>query len=511
MKRSKKNNAIKPTRSAGVLLHITSLPSAFGIGDIGPAAKRFADFLHNGKQRYWQLLPLSPTDRSQAYSPYSASSSTAGSTLLISPEGLVDDGFLTQDDIKSAEIRNTTKVDYGYAEKVKKKLLQRAYANFQKQSHHFLHQDFESFKDREQHWLHDFALFEVLKKKNGKKPWFHWADEERKRKKTTLSKIETTFLADIEAIKWYQFIFDRQWRSLKAYCNERNVLLFGDLPFYVGTDSADVWANRDVFAINPDGGITGVAGVPPDYFNSDGQLWGMPVFRWDVLQGNEYQWWVERLRKNMQLFDVVRLDHFRAFADYWEVPANETTARNGTWKPGPGSDFFKVMRDKLGALPFIAEDLGDINEGVHKLREEFDFPGMKILHFAFSGDYPRSAYIPHNFTRNFIVYTGTHDNNTTKGWYRKDISKHERKNLDDYIGKRIHADNVSDELIKLAYSSVARIAIIPMQDLLSLGESARMNTPASIKNNWLWRMKSNDITHALEQRMRSLVEMFNRY
>ncbi|HYG00926.1 MAG TPA: 4-alpha-glucanotransferase [Chryseosolibacter sp.] len=496
-------------RSAGILLHITSLPSRFGVGDIGPAAFAFADFLAEAKQNYWQLLPLSPTGKAQQYSPYSASSSMAGNTLLISPELLAFDGLLSITDLKNSEIRNTGKCDYRYAEKIRKKLFHKAFKSFQKQSSDMA-KDFEVYKEREAMWLTDFALFEVLKNKNGSKPWYEWDKEEMQRKPAAMSRASNKFSAKIEQIKWLQFIFDRQWSSLKTYCTEKEISLFGDLPFYVSHDSVDVWANKDFFAVDEKGKLKGVAGVPPDYFNADGQLWGMPVFDWDALEKQNFKWWIDRLRKNIELFDIVRLDHFRAFADYWEVPASERTAKNGSWKRGPGSPFFKSVRDQLGYLPFVAEDLGDINDAVHKLRQQFNFPGMKILQFAFGGDFPMSGYLPHNYTSNFVAYTGTHDNNTTKGWYRKDLSKIERNNINDYLGKKVDATNVSLELIRIAYGSVARSVIVPMQDVLNLNESARMNTPASVKNNWLWRMKSKEMPEQAGHVLRTLSELYDR-
>jgi 4-alpha-glucanotransferase len=495
-------------RSAGILLHITSLPSPYGIGDIGPEAHRFATFLKKSKQTYWQLLPLTPIEKAQSYSPYSANSSMAGNTLLISPDQLQQDGLLSEADLSQGSVRNAGKVNYEEAQRIKEGFLKKAFRSFTRKKQ--LHQQFDDFCNKEKNWLDDFAVYSTLKQLYKAQPWFEWPDEFKFRKRNELKKIEEKYADTIQFIKWQQYIFSNQWTALKNHCTDLNVLLFGDLPFYVSYDSADVWSHPEYFAIDENMNMTGVAGVPPDYFNADGQLWGMPVFNWKTLKQNKYDWWIKRLRKNIELFDVVRLDHFRAFADYWDVPAVETTAKNGQWKRGPGNDFFNAVKAELGTLPFIAEDLGDINEDVYKLRDKFRFPGMKILQFAFSDNVGQSSYIPHNYTPEFIVYTGTHDNNTTLGWFRKDIGKTEKKNLSTYLGKKINENNVNLELTRLAYSSVANIAIIPFQDILGFDETTRMNTPASVSNNWMWRLKANDLDKSTAQNLAELAEIYNR-
>jgi 4-alpha-glucanotransferase len=502
-------NASANPRGAGILLHITSLPSPFGVGDLGPQAKAFAAFLHRSKQKYWQLLPLNPVESKQAYSPYSALSSMAGNTLVISPEALAMEGLLTENDLASVRLPSKSKTDLIKAEQLKNKLFDKAYQRFVKKSSG-RQREYAIFTQTQASWLNDFALYSVLKTIH-KTPWYEWPDQYRLRDKKALEDIKSAHAEDLDKVKWLQFVFFEQWKNLKTYCNELNIRLFGDLPFYVNYDSADVWANKEIFCLDEDGKMTGMAGVPPDYFNSDGQLWGMPVFKWSELKYQHYEWWIQRLTKNLELYDLLRLDHFRAFADFWEVPANEKTAINGKWQPGPGADFFESVKQRLGKLPFVAEDLGDINEGVHQLRKQFNFPGMKILQFSFGDNMPQSDYIPHNYAdTNFIVYTGTHDNNTTAGWFRKDIGKKEKNNLTAYLDKKVSEKTVHRELTKLAYCSVARIAILPMQDVLGLDESARMNIPASTSGNWTWRLKQSQLNTKIEKELAALVGFYNR-
>jgi len=497
-------------RSAGILLHVTSLPTPFGIGDIGPQAKAFADFLYRAKQRFWQLLPLGPIEESQSYSPYSSTSGMAGNSLLISPELLRDDGLLTDAELKKVRLKNTGKVRYREVEKIKNHLFDIAFARFKNQTRSALHRQFEMFCEEESTWLQNFALYALLKSQLNKS-WYHWPEELKQRDTKALDEVSRKHDITLEKIKWLQFIFTRQWEQLRFYCNQLNISLYGDLPFYVSYDSADVWASPQFFSLDENKNMTMVAGVPPDYFNSDGQLWGMPVFNWETLKANNYSWWTSRLKRNIELFDVVRLDHFRAFADYWEVSAQDKNARNGRWVAGPGKDFFNVMQKQLGNLPFIAEDLGDVNDKVFELRDEFKFPGMKVLQFAFSDIVGKSPYIPHRFNSNFVAYTGTHDNNTTVGWYRKETDSRIRANLSNYFGRRINEGNVHLELTRAAYQSVAEIVIIPMQDVLGLNETARMNKPASVHNNWIWRLREDGISFPrIETRLRLWSELYDR-
>jgi 4-alpha-glucanotransferase len=498
------------SRSAGILMHITSLPSLFGIGDFGPEAVSFANFLSRSRQKYWQLLPLNITEAGNAHSPYSSISSMAGNTLLISPEGLAKDGLLDAQEIKQFHLPSAMVVDFEEAERIKDLMFEKAYQKFIQQRSSTLGLEFKSFCETEAHWLHDFALYVRIKRHYHGNAWYKWPEALKLRDELALKEFAENHEDALDKIKWLQFMFARQWKSLKRYCNNLGIQLFGDLPFYVSYDSADVWSNPDIFALDEKGNITGVAGVPPDYFNSDGQLWGMPVFKWDVLKNRNYDWWIQRIKKNMEFYDVLRLDHFRAFADYWEVAAKEKTAKKGTWKPGPGADFFQAIKNALGELPFIAEDLGDINDEVHKLRDDFNLPGMKVLQFAFGNDMSTSIYIPHNYNANYLAYTGTHDNNTTVGWFRQDAGKTERKNLYRYLGVKPKEKNIHTLLSKLAYSSVAQTAIIPLQDLLGLDENSRMNIPASMDKNWVWRLKRKQLTEEYEKQLREWVKMYNR-
>jgi 4-alpha-glucanotransferase len=497
-------------RGAGILAHITSLPSLFGVGDLGPGAKAFVDFLHRSGQKYWQLLPLNPTEAGQGYSPYSALSSKAGWPLLISPELLARDGLLQADELKGHHLSNESMVDYAVAESVKKELLSKAFETFITAPHSAVQNDFVLFCEKEKGWLNDFALFMFLKKHHDGQPWYEWPKEEKKRDKATLQSIATQSEKALQKIKWEQFLFTKQWKELKAYCNNRNIRLIGDMPFYVSYDSADVWAAQHLFSIDEEGQLTGIAGVPPDAFSADGQLWGMPTFNWERMKQDGYGWWIQRLRKNIELFDLTRLDHFRAFAAYWQVPAGEETARNGKWIPAPGTDFFKAMQKEFGEVPFIAEDLGDINEEVLNLRDEASLPGMKVLQFAFGEDMPLSGYIPHNYDKNFLVYTGTHDNNTTVGWWKTEADQKMKARVENYAGHVVHEQNIHTTLARLAYASVANIAILPVQDVLGLDESARMNVPSSSQNNWAWRLVAAQLNKSTEKLLREWTRLYNR-
>jgi len=499
-------NTLVNRRGAGILMHVTSLPSSFGVGDIGAPAFSFVDFLNRSKQKYWQMLPLNPTGRAQGYSPYSSTASMAGSPFLISLENLKNDGLLSKRDLQHSRRKPGALGDLYEIEKVKGKLLNRAYINFEKRRRY---SEFEKFINEQSYWLDDFSMFMLLKSLNGARSWHKWPDEYKKRNKKALVRLENEYGSLTRKIKWQQFVFHDQWAKLRDYCKKCDVALVGDIPFYVGHDSADVWANQQIFSLNADGTMKDVAGVPPDYFNSEGQLWGMPVFDWKELKHSGYRWWLQRLLRNTELYDIVRLDHFRAFAAFWRVAATQKTARNGSWERGPGKDFFNAVRKGFPDMPFIAEDLGDIDEHVYILRDRYKLPGMKVLQFAFD-DPGKSSYSPHNHTENFIVYTGTHDNNTTRGWFRNDLNKKQKENVSLYAGKRITEDNVHLELTRLAYSSVARIAIIPMQDVLGLDETARMNTPASVDNNWIWRMRRGQVTKDIEKRLGQWMEIYNR-
>lgn len=494
----------KNERGAGVLMHITSLPSSFGIGDIGPEARKFADFLNKSRQKYWQMLPLNPIDGGAGYSPYSATSAMAGNVLLISPELLRDDGLLTEDDLKQ-NLSENNGVNFEKAIAVKRSLFDRAYLTFLNSANQ---QPFEEFKQSESWWLDDFALYQYLKDRFDDEPWYQWPQQYKFRHKAAMELIAGEIA--IDKIKWLQYLFSRQWSSLRKYCYAKDITLLGDMPFYISYDSADVWANPRLFNIDKQGKITGIAGVPPDYFSVTGQLWGMPVYNWAKMGAQGYDWWIKRVKRNLQFFDLIRLDHFRAFSGYWEVAGGSENAIKGQWKPGPGSDFFEKLKNELGTLPFVAEDLGQIDDKVYRLRDTFSLPGMRVLQFAFDDAMPVSEHIPHNYTRNSFAYTGTHDNNTIKGWYEQDIDADTQNRVRQYTRTKISLKNIHKVMIRTCYASAARAAIIPMQDILGLDASARMNTPSSPEGNWKWQMEHKAITNKVIKYLRKLRIEFNR-
>jgi malto-oligosyltrehalose synthase/4-alpha-glucanotransferase len=475
------------SRRAGILLPITSLPSSMPVGGFGPAAREFADFLMRSGQQVWQMLPLNATDETVGFSPYSSYSSIAGNPLLISIEDLVGENLLDPGDIPKMPAKPGALANFQAAHKIKGRLLNKAWERFKTRQPISMSDDFERFISEEGSWLNDFALFEWIFRDH-QKPWFEWPVSLRDREPKAIESIEANQHDELRKIKWIQFIFFRQVKSLRQHCNMRGISLMGDLPFYISHNSADVWVNRDLFEIDNEGSMTGVAGVPPDYFNDDGQLWGMPVYNWSRMKEEGYEWWTFRIKKNMEIYDSLRLDHFRAFSKFWKVPKGETTAVNGAWMDGPGLGLFHAIKNKVGNAAFVAEDLGDVDEDVFRLRDELSLPGMKVLQFAFGGDYPESIHLPHHHSASFVVYTGTHDNNTTRGWFANEISDRERMNLGKYAGASIK--KASHQLIRMAYASVAETSIIPMQDILDLPGSARINKPSAVTGNWIWRMRS---------------------
>ncbi|KAA0993795.1 malto-oligosyltrehalose synthase [Dyadobacter aurulentus] len=505
-----KGTKLDNERKAGVLLHISSLPSPYGIGDLGPEAFAFADFLNRSDQKVWQILPLNPTEASQANSPYSALSSRAGNPLLISPDMLVTEGLLDGEWLAKYQQEPSAKTDFNKADLIKTELLKKAFEAYTNKSDDEEKKSFDVFCRNNTEWLPDFALYVALKRKHSGAPWYEWPEQFRSRDQDAVAEVEKDDKGLIDFVKWQQYIFDKQWKNLRTYCNQLDINMLGDIPFYVSYDSADVWANRQFFCVDESGKISGIAGVPPDAFSEDGQLWGMPVFNWPELEKQGYQWWIDRLAKNIELFDLVRLDHFRAFADYWEVPGGEKTAVNGTWKTGPDADFFQKIEAALGKLPFIAEDLGEISPEVYKLRDKFSLPGMKVLQFAFDENMPQSDHIPHNYSANFIAYTGTHDNNTVKGWFEQTAQEGVKQRLEAYIGKEVTAENAYREMARLVYASVAKVAMLPMQDVLNLDESAKMNLPGSNAENWAWRLLPGQISDEHGQFLAELTVLFNR-
>ncbi|MEJ1239502.1 malto-oligosyltrehalose synthase [Chryseolinea sp. T2] len=474
-------------RRAGIVLHISSLPGRFSIGDLGPEARKFADFLHASRQRIWQMLPINPPQRSAAYSPYSSYSAMAGSILFISPDDLINDGLLDESFIN--KIKNSLSADYDASIAMKASMLKQAYDNFRKNAHPGMTHEYEEFLEGESYWLNDFALFEIIREQHDGLAWYEWPMPLRDRDPAALMAVRDAAAAEIDRVMWSQYIFWRQWRRLRKYCHDRDIQLMGDLPFYLDRDSADVWAHRDLFSVSRDGAQLAIAGVPPDYFSADGQLWGMPVYNWEAMRKDNYSWFVKRIKRNFKFFDVLRLDHFRAFASYWEVPAGQPTAKGGAWKKGPGHELFDALEKLCGKTELIAEDLGEITPDVYALRDSLNMPGMFVLQFAFGSNIATTLHIPHRHTSNGVVYTGTHDNNTARGWFRKELDKESHARLSRYSGKRVTAGNVAEVLIELAYRSVANTAMVPMQDILSLNERARLNTPATVnKQNWVWRM-----------------------
>ncbi len=498
-------------RQAGILLPVFSLPSPYGTGDFGDGAHRFIDFLAQSKQCLWQVLPLNPVDVDAGYSPYSSISAMAGNTLLISPDQLVKDGLLRREDVDRYQLPDTDLLQYDKAVSVKNVLLHQAYENYQGGGGHLhtLEQAFADFCQNEAGWLDDFALFSALKD-HFKLPWVQWPDYYKNREVEALQQFGAQHAGALTKIKWIQFIFEWQWEKIRAYCHTSSVRLLGDIPFYVSHDSADVWSHPDIFSLDPEGKPEKIAGVPPDYFSADGQLWGMPTFNWQRLAATGFSWWIQRLRRNLRMYDLVRLDHFRAFSAYWEVPAGETTARSGIWKPGPGKTFFDVVQKELGGLPFIAEDLGDEMEQVYELRDAIGLPGMKVLQFAFGEHMERSVDIPHNYDRNTVVYTGTHDNNTTLGWYREEASEADKKRINQYTNSRVRETNIHEVLGRLAYASVAEMVVLPVQDILGLDAGCRMNTPGTTAGNWMWRLMPGQLSFRDAEKLRQWTELFYR-
>ena len=496
------------SRGSGILLHITSLPSSYGIGDLGSGAYRFADFLAEAGQSYWQILPLNLTCTGYGNSPYSSYSAFAGNPLLVSLDQMVDDGLLTKSDIADLPAFSGNKVNYRRATDYKYKILETVY----KRSKDTLTEDpeFERFCGDNSYWLDDFTLFITLKRYFKGWEWSRWPEDLRGRKAGTLKKWKQRLSESIVREKFLQYLFFKQWYLLKKYCNRRNIQIIGDVPIYVNYDSSDVWANQEIFKLDEERKPLFVTGVPPDYFSATGQLWGHPVYDWDVLRQRRYSWWIQRIEHNIKLYDLFRLDHFRGFVGYWEIPAHEKSALNGKWKKSPARDFFKTLSKHFPHLPIIAEDLGVITPDVREIINLFGFPGMRVLLFAFGDDLATNPYAPHNYIKNSVVYTGTHDNNTIKGWFHKEVDPECKKRLSDYTGRRISERTVCWELIRLAMGSIASLVIIPMQDILGLGEKARMNLPSSPEGNWEWRFTREQISPMLIQKLADITRIYGR-
>ena len=479
-------------RGSGLLLHVTSLPSKWGIGDVGPAALAWIDQLKGASQSWWQALPLGPTG--YANSPYQPLSSFAGNELLVSPDLLIEDGLLRKGECEGGGFPRDA-IDYEAVIPYKRRLLKMAWANFTGGARCDLRPAYERFRNDQAHWLADYALFRALKAKFNGEYFLNWPRELKERVPSCLAQARAKLSDIIDQVCFAQFLVFRQGERLKAHAHANRVRLIGDLPFFVSPDSSDVWSNPEIFLLNEQRRPRFVAGVPPDYFSADGQLWGNPVYDWDALRRTGYRWCIDRMRALLSHVDVVRLDHFRGFAAAWHVPMGALNARNGQWIGGPGPDFFVAAKRELGALPFIAEDLGLITPDVIQLRDSLNLPGMRVLQFGFDGN-PQNPHLPENYVQNSVVYTGTHDNNTTRGWFET-LPEQQKQTVWRYLRRAPgESREAAPELMRLAWSSRAALAIAPLQDLLNLGASARMNIPGQAGGNWRWRLTDDQLSPA---------------
>jgi 4-alpha-glucanotransferase len=494
-------------RSSGILFHPTSLPGRYGIGDLGATAYQFVNFLADAGQRLWQILPLSPTGFGN--SPYQSPSAFAGNPLLINPDDLVEERLLPPGNLPPtpAAFQVEDQVDYDAVIPFKLSLLRRSFEHFRTHrpaEHQAAYADFCASHEA---WLEDYAFFMAIREHHQDQSWSTWEQDIALRRAEAVRRWKTTLAEQIELHKYQQYLFFSQWSRLKAYANERGIQIVGDMPIYVAYDSADVWANPHLFKLDSQGNPTVVAGVPPDYFSATGQRWGNPIYRWDTMARNSFEWWIRRMKHTLAMVDIVRIDHFRGFESYWEVPAHEETAVNGTWVKGPGAAFFHKLNSVFGDLPIIAEDLGLITPQVEALRDEFRLPGMKVLQFAF-GDDASNPYLPHNYRNpNCVVYTGTHDNDTTTGWFDS-LGTAEQERVQCYLGR--DGSDVAWDFMRLAFESVAELAITPLQDMLRLGSEARMNTPGTVEHNWGWRLRPKMLTPGLAGGVRTLTAAYGR-
>jgi 4-alpha-glucanotransferase len=490
-------------RGAGIHLHVTSLPGGHGIGDLGPAAYRWIKLLSKARVGWWQMLPLVATG--DGNSPYNGASAFAGNPLLISLDLLVETGWLSSRDV-AAHRWPTDRVDFGRVSSFKNELLTLAWEQFSREASDGDRTEFQAFREAERYWLDDFALFAALKESHQYANWNHWPKPLARRDPKALGEAREELAPAIERHSFVQFVFARQLSALRAAAKKLGVRFIGDIPIFVSHDSADVWAHPHLFQLDRSLNSKVVAGVPPDYFCEDGQRWGNPHYDWKAMQAGGFEWWINRAKATLRQVDVVRLDHFRGFEAYWAIPARSPTARKGKWVKGPGLELFRKLHEALGSLPFIAEDLGVITPEVERLRDEFWLPGMRVLQFAFGGN-ANNPFLPHHYPRNAVAYTGTHDNDTTRGWYRQ-LSKAERRAVHRYApGTR---DDVAGELIRLAWGSVADLAIAPLQDVLDLGSKARMNTPGVATGNWLWRATERQTGQGVLDRVAELSRIYSR-
>lgn len=493
-------------RSSGILFHPTSLPGKYGIGTLGKEAYAFIDFLKKSRQKLWQIFPLGPTGYGD--SPYQSFSSFAGNPYLIDFDLLIEAHLLSEEDLRDVFFGdNEEYIDYGAIYNQKYPLLRKAYENFKSSDNHEMRENLEDFKRENASWLNDYSLYISLKNHFNGLPWNEWAHDIKNREHGAMEHYKNELADDIEYHNFIQFLFFKQWGDVKRYANENGIKIIGDIPIFVAADSSDAWANPEIFLFDEERKPVKVAGVPPDYFSATGQLWGNPLYNWQKLKETNYSWWVERVRANLSTCDIIRIDHFRGFEAYWAVPYGDDTAINGQWEPGPGIDLFNAIKSQLGELPIIAEDLGLMTQGVIDLREATGFPGMKILGFAFdSGE--ENDYLPHTYTKNCVVYTGTHDNDTLIGWFQK-AKEEDRQFARDYLNSRSD-DEIHWDAIRGAWSSVASMAISPVQDFLGLGSEARINTPGVAAGNWQWRLRHGVLTDELAERIAKLTRVYSR-
>ncbi len=500
-------------RSSGILLPLFSLPGPWPCGDLGEGARSFADFLKRSGQSWWQVLPTGPTEPSMDNSPYSSPSAFAGNPLFVSPEDLVTRGYLKKDEIPrkltfQKTAGNGRRCDYPRTNLLKEELFQKAWEQFPPSRDE--EEAFHAFCHDHADWLDDYALFGTIKAGLGKAPWYHWPEKLRDRDPVSLDQVRKTRSKEIACRKFLQFLFFSQWETFRKRCAERGIGLIGDMPIYVSHDSADVWAERSLFCLDSSGMTMKSTGVPPDYFSKTGQLWGNPIYQWEFHKSQGFSWWMKRIGHNLRLYDLLRIDHFRGFIDFWAVPAGEKTAVKGRWERGPGKDFFLALKTRFPEMPLLAENLGTITPEVTEVMREFGLPGMLVLQFAFGDGLGDNPYAPHHHTREDFVYTGTHDNNTVRGWFEEELDSRGKDLLARYLGHRPAKESVHRDLVRMAFQSVANVSIVPLQDFLGLGARARLNTPSTTSGNWLWRARVEDLSHGLEEEILSLTELTGR-
>lgn len=497
-------------RANGLLTHITSLPSAHGIGDFGPEAYRFADFLHAAGQTYWQILPLTPVDPSAGFSPYSSPSAFAGNPLLISLEKLVEDGFLTEADCEPAMLPSTSRADFIAIWNQKIPVLNRAVDNFRQHANAAQRVSYTRFCSENADWLDNYTLFKAIQEDTQEPDWTRWPQAIRQNERPALAAEGERLHDRIEALRVQQFFFDQQWNALKDYCLALNIHFIGDIPFYIQHNSADVWAYQHLFKLDQKGEVLFVSGAPPDFFSEDGQRWGTPVYNWEAHKQEGYNWWTRRLERQFNLYGLTRVDHFLGFCYYWEIPADAPIAKMGKWVKGPLEDFFRQLFRQYMDLRIIAEDLGERTPDVQPFLQYYAVPGMRLTQFGFDEHMASSEHAIHNLSENTVAYSGTHDNNTIRGWYRHDAKPINKANLSEYTGTRITEANVADHLIRLTMQSVSRLTVFPIQDILNLDETHRMNIPGTDNENWSWRLTPGQITPEVAQKLLKLTKMTGR-